>query len=284
MEKMGREELVAMYRPDVERLAAFLPWLTDKTSADVVQNFTGEHGEVTLPFPVYDTILLGFLDTLGSTIFMNPNYHYIYSRYRIRDWHDELTMIRRADIMSMEILGGIFSRYTLGGMTKAYLWTEGMDFQIFYHAVKRAKEIIEYWDVPIVVEAIGMEEEQDEEPAAEWGEEPVAEWSEEPVAEWGEEPVAEPVAEWGEEPVAEPAAEWTEEPEPVTSEEVVEEEIAEPEPEEEEIEEVAAEEEIAEEEEAPVEAEEELEVEEAMAETEEPVTEETAQEEEPAEN
>ena len=50
---MGREELVAMYRPDVERLAAFLPWLTDKTSLDVVQNFTGENGEVSLPFPIY---------------------------------------------------------------------------------------------------------------------------------------------------------------------------------------------------------------------------------------
>ena len=65
MEKMGREELVAMYRPDVERLAAFLPWLTDKTSADVMQNFTGENGEVTLPFPVYGDIYLAFL---GFTI------------------------------------------------------------------------------------------------------------------------------------------------------------------------------------------------------------------------
>lgn len=157
MAKMGREELIAMYRPDVERLAAFLPWLTGKTAGDVVQNYTGENGEVTLPFPVYDDILLAFLDTLGTTVFMNTNYRYIYSQYRIQDWHDELTMIQKADIMSMEILGGIFSKYTLGGMTRAYLWSEGMDFQIFYHGVKRAKEIIEYWDVPIVVEAVGVE-------------------------------------------------------------------------------------------------------------------------------
>ncbi len=160
MEKMGREELVAMYRPDVERMSAFLEWLTNKTGQDVMQNFTGENGEVTLPFPVYTDVFLAFLDTIGTTVFMNPNYRYIYSKYRIQDWHDELKMIQRADIMSMEILGGIFSRYILGGMTKAYLWSDGMDFQVFYHAVKRAKEIIEYWDVPIVVESIGVEEEE----------------------------------------------------------------------------------------------------------------------------
>ena len=37
MEKMGREELVTMYRPDVERIVDFLPWLEGKTSADVMQ-------------------------------------------------------------------------------------------------------------------------------------------------------------------------------------------------------------------------------------------------------
>ena len=101
MEKMGREELVTMYRPDVERIVAFLPWLEGKTSADVMQNYTGENGEVTLPFPVYGDIYLAFLETVGSTVFMNPNYHYIYSKYRIRDWHDEVTMIRRAITMIM---------------------------------------------------------------------------------------------------------------------------------------------------------------------------------------
>lgn len=208
MEKMGREELVAMYRPDVERLVAFLPWLTDKTSADVMQNFTGENGEVTLPFPVYGDIYLAFLDTLGNTIFMNQNYHYTYSRYRMQDWNDELTMIQRADIMTMDILGGILSRYVLGGMTKAYLWSDAMDFQIFYHAVKRAKEIIEYWDVPIEVEAIGIEEEAEEEPKVEWPEEFVAE---EPIE---EEMAAEEIAEEPieEEMVAEEIAEEMEVP------------------------------------------------------------------------
>ena len=93
--------------------------------------------------------MLAFLNELGSTAFMNQNYRYIYSRYRIRDYKDELKQIDKADIMSMEILGGILSKYTLGGMTKAYLWTEGVEHQIFYRALLKAKSIIEYWDVPL---------------------------------------------------------------------------------------------------------------------------------------
>ncbi len=218
MEKMGREELVTMYRPDVERIVAFLPWLEGKTSADVMQNYTGENGEVTLPFPVYGDIYLAFLETVGSTIFMNPNYRYIYSKYRIQDWHDELQLIRRADIMTMDILGGILSRYVLGGMTKAYLWTEAMDYQVFYHVVNRAKEIIEYWDVPIEVEAIGMEEEQAEEPVVEWSQEPAEEVIEEEIP---QEPIEEVIEE---EIPQEPAEEVIEE---VIPQEPAEEEVEE---------------------------------------------------------
>ena len=39
MEKMGREEIVAMYKPDVERLLPYLSWLRDKSGADVTQSY-----------------------------------------------------------------------------------------------------------------------------------------------------------------------------------------------------------------------------------------------------
>lgn len=149
MEKMGREEIVAMYKPDVERLLPYLSWLRDKSGADVTQSYEADDNKKTIAFPVYDGTLLAFLNELGSTVFMNQNYRYIYSRYRIRDHKDELMQIDKADIMSMEILGGILSKYTLGGMTKAYLWTEGVEHQIFYRALLKAKSIIEYWDVPL---------------------------------------------------------------------------------------------------------------------------------------
>ena len=149
MEKMGREEIVAMYKPDVERLLPYLSWLRDKSGADVTKSYEADDNKKTIAFPVYDGTLLAFLSELGSTAFMNQNYRYIYSRYRIRDHKDELMQIDKADIMSMEILGGILSKYTLGGMTKAYLWTEGVEHQIFYRALLKAKSIIEYWDVPL---------------------------------------------------------------------------------------------------------------------------------------
>lgn len=131
MEKMGREEIVAMYKSDVERLLPYLSWLRDKSGADVTKSYEADDNKKTIAFPVYDGTLLAFLNELGSTAFMNQNYRYIYSRYRIRDHKDELMQIDKADIMSMEILGGILSKYTLGGMTKAYLWTEGVEHQIF---------------------------------------------------------------------------------------------------------------------------------------------------------
>lgn len=148
-EKMGREALIAKYRPDVERLVPYLPWLTGKTGKDVTSTYETEDGKSkTLSFPVYDSMLMTFLNDLGGTVFMDQNYRYVYSRYHIRDWRDELREIDRATIMNMEILCGIFSHYVLGGMTKASLWTEGIEHGIFLEALTKAKNIIEFWDVP----------------------------------------------------------------------------------------------------------------------------------------
>ena len=151
MEKMGREEFVAMYRPDVERLVLYLPWLREKTGKDVTNMYRTQDSRQTLAFPVYDSTLLNFINELGSTVFMNQNYRYIYTRYRMHDVQDELKCIAKANIMTMDILCGIFSRYALGGMTKAYLWTQGVEEKIFLTALEKAKEIIEFWDGPIYV-------------------------------------------------------------------------------------------------------------------------------------
>ena len=142
MDKLGREDLVAMYRPDVERLVYFLPWLEGKTGKDVTTSYEGDEHHTTLAFPVYDEILLGFLNELSTTIFMDYNYRYFYSRHQVKNYKDELVWIDKADIMTMDILKSILSRYMLGGMTKAYLWTEGIEHQVFLKAVKKAKEII----------------------------------------------------------------------------------------------------------------------------------------------
>lgn len=166
MDRMAREELVAMYRPDVERLVYFLPWLEGKTGKDVTTAYEADGNHATLAFPVYDEILLGFLNELSSTVFMDHNYRYFYSRNQVKNYKDELAWIDKADIMSMDILKGILSKYMLGGMTKAYLWTDGVEYQIFQKAVRKAKEIIEYYDVPITIRTIDMDIEEMEAQAA----------------------------------------------------------------------------------------------------------------------
>ena len=162
MERMGREEILAMYKPDVERLVYFLPWLEGKSGKDVSNVYYADEAHATLSFPVYDEILLTFLNELSSTVFMDQNYRYIYTRYRMHDYKDELRMIEKTDIMSMDILKGIFSKYMLGGMTKANLWIQGIEHQIFLKALQKAKEIVEFWDVPLDVPMMELGNMQEE--------------------------------------------------------------------------------------------------------------------------
>lgn len=150
---MSREEFLGMFREDVIRLSRYITWLEKKSGNDVSKYYEdGDKMRHTLSFPVYDSILLSFLNDASTTVFMEQNYHYFYTRNRIMDYEDELRMIETADIMHMEVLQCILSRYIFGGMTKAYLWKDGVDHKIFLNILKKARQIVEFWDQPIVVE------------------------------------------------------------------------------------------------------------------------------------
>ncbi len=203
MEKMGREEILEMYYPAVEQLSYYLPWFENRTGKDVTSNYHAEGQSQTLAFPVYDSVLLSFLNDLSQTVFMNQNYRYTYTKYHMHDYEDEWNMIDKADIMSMDILQGILSKYMLGGLTKATLWTQGVEYQIFYRAVKKAKEIIEFWTVPLQIETIPMEETAEE--IEEAYEESLIEEAVEEAAEAVSEETAETVSEEAFEDIAEAA-------------------------------------------------------------------------------
>lgn len=207
-EKLSREEFLTMFREDVIRLSRYIPWFEKKSGNDVSKNYAdGDKMAHTLSFPVYDSILLSFLNDASTTVFMEQNYHYFYNRNRIQNYEDELRLIETADIMHMEVLQCILSRYVFGGMTKAYLWKDGVEHRIFLNILKKARQIIEFWEQPLVVEDEIFPEE--EEPMAEEpetiGEEPMAEEpetaKEEPIAE--EEPETEEVEAIAESPVTE---------------------------------------------------------------------------------
>lgn len=145
-----RKMVVEEYRSDVERLIRYLPWLEEKAGASVAQNFTGSGiGEHSIPFPVYDSTLLGFIKEVQRTTLLDRNYHYIYSRHKIRTLEDELRAISNADITHMDVLKGILSKYVMGGMTKGKLWSEAVEKCIFLNCVRKMKENLEFWDKPM---------------------------------------------------------------------------------------------------------------------------------------
>lgn len=147
-----RQQVVNTYKPDVERLIRYLPWLEEKAEAggDVEQTF-GENGirENSIMFPVYDSTLMSFIKDVQRTGLVDRNYPYIYSQYRIRTVRDELNAISKADIKEMNVLKGILSKYILGGMTKGRLWTEAVTNRIFLNVILKMKENIEFWDKPM---------------------------------------------------------------------------------------------------------------------------------------
>ena len=170
-ERLSREEFLTMFREDVIRLSRYIPWFEKKSGSDVAKNYQdGDKMNHTLSFPVYDSILLSFLNDASTTVFMEQNYHYFYGRNRIQNYQDELRLIETADIMHMEVLQCILSRYVFGGMTKAYLWKDGVDYKIFLNILKKARQIIEFWEQPLVIEDEIVPEEEEpmmEEPTPE---------------------------------------------------------------------------------------------------------------------
>lgn len=145
-----RRQVVQQYKPDVERLIRYLPWLEQKAGKDVSETFSGAGiGEHSITFPVYDSMLLNFVKEVQRTGLLDRNYRYIYSKHRIRSLEDEWKMISRSDIMQMDILKGILSKYIMGGMTKGKMWTEAVENQIFLKVVRKMKENLEFWDKPL---------------------------------------------------------------------------------------------------------------------------------------
>ena len=251
-EKLSREAFLEMFREDVIRLSRYTPWFEKKSGDDVSRYYEdGDKMKHTLSFPVYDSILLSFLNDASTTVFMEQNYHYFYTRNRIQDYEDELRLIETADIMHMEALQCVLSRYVFGGMTKAYLWKDGVDHKIFLNILKKARQIIEFWEQPLIIEDEIIpedEEETEEETVFENEEGAIEEVVFESQEEIAEETVPEIEEETAEEEAPETEEEITEEEAPETEEETAEEEASETEEETAEEEAPKTEEETAEEE------------------------------------
>lgn len=150
--KESRDEIIERFKPSIEFLIKYIPWLENQNGKSVAQFYRGSGIHKQFSVPVYDGTLLRFVDDALQTDFMDRNYLYVYTRYRIRDYKDEWKVIEQADIMHMDILCGILSKYVLGGMTKSVMWKSGVEYEIFLRILKKAKSIIEFWEVPLAEE------------------------------------------------------------------------------------------------------------------------------------
>jgi len=145
-ERLSPEEAVEYYRPDVEQLAAYIPWLREHKGEESATVFKGEGVEKhSITFPVYDSTLMSFVREAQASSLMDRNYVYMYSRNRIRTIEDERRFIRRATIKEMGDLWSILSKYILKGMTKTTLWSEGVRSGIFLELLEKMRELIVFW-------------------------------------------------------------------------------------------------------------------------------------------
>lgn len=145
-ESMTASQVLAMYKDDVNKLAGYLDWLETKSGKSISSIYAGDGlAEHSVAFPVYDGMLMSFIKDAEKTVFMDRNYRYVYTRNGLKTPQDEINLIESVNMLQMDLLGGILSNYVLGGRTKARLWSDGMNYGIFFHVVKKAKELVDFW-------------------------------------------------------------------------------------------------------------------------------------------
>lgn len=148
-EKKSIDEMLCEYREVVGEISKYLPWLEAKSGEKPMSLYEPEGAKNTISIPVYDSTLLSFVKMLDKTGRMNKNYDYVYKKYRIYSTEDEISLIHRADLKDMDMLFAVLSKYVLKGKVKGAYWNEAMQNGIFYETVKKMKELIEFWTMPM---------------------------------------------------------------------------------------------------------------------------------------
>ncbi|MBO6240341.1 MAG: hypothetical protein J6O61_05805 [Butyrivibrio sp.] len=140
------EDIVSRYRPEVDKLLPYVKWLKDNAKSEVAQSYSNSDLK-SMPFPVYDSNLLSFVKAAQNTNLLDRNYVYVYTRNHLNSAKDELLFIKDAQIMDMDDLAGILSKYILSGMTKGTVWAEGVYNGVLYQVVSKMDELLNYWSV-----------------------------------------------------------------------------------------------------------------------------------------
>lgn len=146
-EQLTPLEIVEKYKGDVEKLLPYLSYFEKMAGKATATTFNQEGlSEHSLVFPVYDSNLLQFVKAAEATAFMNPNYHYIYSRNHIKSAEDELKLIENCSIQNIDIIGGILSKYIFSGRVKGAVWSQGVKNGVYLKLLLKLQEIIHFWE------------------------------------------------------------------------------------------------------------------------------------------
>lgn len=143
-EKLSNEEVVIVYKDDVVKLLKYVSWLEKVNGQNTSDLYTGEGIEETsMAVPVYDSTLLSFVREAKTTEFMNRNYVYTFSQYRLQTAKDELEFIENSTLQDMKALGDILSKYILKGEVKGLVWSEGVKNGVFLALILKMEDLLE---------------------------------------------------------------------------------------------------------------------------------------------
>ena len=98
-EKLSNEEVIIVYKDEVVKLLKYKNWLEKMNGRNTSDIYKGEGIEETsMPVPVYDSTLLSFVREAKNTVFMNRNYVYTFSQYRLKTIKDEYSFIESSTL------------------------------------------------------------------------------------------------------------------------------------------------------------------------------------------
>lgn len=147
-EKKSVEEQIEEYKDDVAKLSAYLPWLEKKSGQNLMSIYRPD-SMTSFSIPTYDSTLLAFIKEIENTQRVNRNYDYVYKKYRIFNEKDEVSLTHRAGLEDMDMLFAILSRYVIKGRTKGLVWKSGVENGVYLEVVRKMKELIEFWSMPM---------------------------------------------------------------------------------------------------------------------------------------
>lgn len=143
-QRLSREEIIYLFQDDAMQLLQYYSWIKKKSGTQTGAFYKGDDIEKnSMAVPVYDSTLLNFIKTAKGTEFMNRNYVYTFSRYRLKTPEDEIRLISTCTLQDIRVIGDILSMYCYKGDVKSAIWTDGLKNGVYLVILNKLKELLE---------------------------------------------------------------------------------------------------------------------------------------------